>query len=51
MEYFSEAEKETMLKEEWEFDRSLIHGKYRNRVIAAEKILTGQEIIEGVLIR
>ncbi len=39
MEYFSEPEKEAMLKEEWEFDKSLIHEKYRNMVIAVEKIL------------
>jgi hemerythrin-like domain-containing protein len=44
MEYFSEAEKEEMLKEEWEFDRSLIHEKYRNMVIAAEKILTAKKL-------
>jgi hemerythrin-like domain-containing protein len=36
MEYFSEAEKEAMLKEEWKFDRSLIHEEYRNKVVAAE---------------
>jgi hemerythrin-like domain-containing protein len=44
MEYFSEAEKEAMLKEEWEFDKSLIHEKYRNMVIAAEKILTARKL-------
>jgi len=44
MDYFTEAEKEAMLKEEWEFDRSLIHEKYRNMVIAAEKILTGKKL-------
>jgi hypothetical protein len=44
MEYFSEAEKEVMLKEEWEFDRSMIHEKYRNRVIAAEKVLTSRKL-------
>jgi hemerythrin-like domain-containing protein len=44
MEYFSEAEREGMLKEEWEFDKSLIHEKYRNMVIAAEKILTAKKL-------
>lgn len=39
MDYFTDAEKEAMLKEEWEFDKNLIHEKYRNMVIAAEKIL------------
>jgi hypothetical protein len=33
-----------MLKEEWEFDRSLIHEKYRNIVISAEKILTAEKL-------
>jgi hemerythrin-like domain-containing protein len=44
MDYFTEAEKEAMLKEEWEFDKSLIHEKYRNMVIAAEKILTAKKL-------
>jgi hemerythrin-like domain-containing protein len=44
MDYFTEAEKETMLKEEWEFDKSLIHEKYRNIVIAAEKILERKKL-------
>jgi hypothetical protein len=44
MDYFTEAEKEAMLKEEWEFDRSLIHEKYRNIVISAEKILTAEKL-------
>jgi len=44
MEYFSEAEKEAMLKEEWEFDKSLIHEKYRNVVIAVEKILISKKL-------
>jgi hemerythrin-like domain-containing protein len=43
MEYFSEAEKDAMLKEEWEFDKTLIHEKYRNMVITAEKILTARK--------
>jgi hemerythrin-like domain-containing protein len=42
MDYFTAAEKEAMLKEEWEFDKSLIHEKYRNMVIAGEKILTAK---------
>jgi len=44
MDYFSDAEKEAMLKEEWEFDKSLIHEKYRNMVIAAERILTAKKL-------
>jgi hemerythrin-like domain-containing protein len=44
MGYFSEAEKEAMLKEEWEFDKSLIHEKYRNMGIAAEKNLTAKKL-------
>jgi hemerythrin-like domain-containing protein len=44
MDYFTEAEREMMLKEEWEFDKSLIHEKYRNIVIAAEKILTVKKL-------
>jgi hemerythrin-like domain-containing protein len=44
MDYFTEAEKEAMLKEEWEFDKSLIHEKYRNMVMAAEKILTARKL-------
>jgi hemerythrin-like domain-containing protein len=43
MEYFSEPEKESMLKEEWEFDKSLIHEKYRNVVVAVEKILIAKK--------
>ncbi len=44
MDYFTDSEKEAMLKEEWEFDRGLIHEQYRNRVIAAEKKVTAQEL-------
>jgi len=44
MEYFSDAEREAMLKEEWEFDKNLIHEKYRNIVIAVEKILTAKKL-------
>ena len=44
MEYFSESEQEAMLKEEWEFDKSLIHEKYKNVVIAVEKILIEKKL-------
>jgi hemerythrin-like domain-containing protein len=44
MDYFTSSEKDAMLKEEWEFDKSLIHEKYRNIVIAAEKILTAKKL-------
>jgi hemerythrin-like domain-containing protein len=44
MDYFTDSEKDIMLKEEWEFDKSLIHEKYRNIVIAAEKILTAKKL-------
>jgi hemerythrin-like domain-containing protein len=44
MDYFTEAEKDAMLNEEWEFDKSLIHEKYRNIVMAAEKILTAKKL-------
>ena len=44
MDYFTEAEKEVMLKEELEFDKSLIREKYRNIVIASEKILTAKKL-------
>ena len=44
MDYFTEAEKEAMLKEEWEFDKSLIHEKYRNIVIASEKTLERKKL-------
>ena len=44
MDYFTEAEKDGMLKEEWDFDKNLIHEKYRNMVIAAEKILTAKKL-------
>lgn len=37
MEYFSAQEKDSMLKEGWEFDRKLIHEKYQNIVSDAEK--------------
>jgi hemerythrin-like domain-containing protein len=44
MDYFTDSEKDAMLKEEWEFDKSLIHEKYRTIVIAAEKILTEKKL-------
>jgi hemerythrin-like domain-containing protein len=44
MDYFTDSEKDVMLKEEWEFDKSLIHEKYRDIVIAAEKILTAKKL-------
>ena len=44
MDYFTDSEKDAMLKEEWEFDKSLIHEKYGNIVIAAEKILTAKKL-------
>jgi len=47
MDYFTDSEKDIMLKEEWEFDKSLIHEKYRNMAIAAEKILTGKKLSKG----
>lgn len=36
MEYFTEEEKDAMLKEEWEFDRNFIHEKYGKIVVNAE---------------
>jgi hemerythrin-like domain-containing protein len=44
MDYFTETEQQSILREEWEFDRSLIHEKYRNMVIAAEKALTSRTL-------
>ena len=44
MSYFTESEQEDILKEEWEFDRNLIHEKYRNIVIVAEKELTSRTL-------
>lgn len=38
MEYFSEEEKDSMLKEGYEFDRNLIHEKYKDLVTQAEQI-------------
>lgn len=39
MNYFSSDEKETMLREEWEFDKNLIHLIYKDRVAEAENRL------------
>jgi hemerythrin-like domain-containing protein len=39
MKYFTEEEKEHMLREEWEFDRNFIHEKYKEVVEGAEKSL------------
>jgi len=44
MDYFTEIEQQAILREEWEFDRSLIHERYRNIVIAAEKVLTSRTL-------
>jgi len=44
MDYFSEAEQQAILREEWEFDRNLIHERYRNMAIAAEKALTSRTL-------
>lgn len=44
MDYFTEAERQAILSEEWEFDRNLIHEKYKNIVIAAEKELTSRTL-------
>jgi len=44
MGYFSEAEQQAILREEWEFDRSLIHEKYKNVVVAVEKALTSRSL-------
>ena len=44
MGYFTETEQQSILREEWEFDRSLIHERYRNMVIAAEKALTSRTL-------
>jgi hemerythrin-like domain-containing protein len=41
MNYFSQEEKEAMLKEEGEFDKNLIHQIYKNKISEAEKLLEG----------
>jgi len=44
MDYFTEAEQQAILGEEWEFDKNLIHEKYKNMVIAVEKELTSRTL-------
>jgi hemerythrin-like domain-containing protein len=44
MDYFTEAEQQSILGEEWEFDKNLIHEKYKNIVIAVEKELTSRTL-------
>jgi hemerythrin-like domain-containing protein len=39
MQYFSAEEKEAMLKEEWEFDKNLIHRVYAEKLSEAEKMV------------
>jgi hypothetical protein len=41
MNYFTQAEKEAMLQEEWEFDKNLIHQIYKNKINEAERWATG----------
>jgi hemerythrin-like domain-containing protein len=38
MDYFTAEEKDRMLKEEWEFDKNLIHQIYRAKVSEKEKV-------------
>jgi hemerythrin-like domain-containing protein len=40
MNYFTTEEKDLMLKEEWEFDKNLIHQIYGERVEKAEKLIS-----------
>ncbi len=44
MNYFTKSEQLAILNEEWEFDRNLIHEKYRSIVILAEKELTSRTL-------
>jgi len=44
MDYFSQAEQQALLKEEYEFDRNLIHERYKNIVVTAEKALTSRTL-------
>jgi hemerythrin-like domain-containing protein len=44
MDYFTGTEQQAILKEEWEFDRNLIHEKYKNIVLAVEKELTSRTL-------
>ncbi len=41
MKYFSPEEKEAMLKEEWEFDKNLIHQIYKKKISEAENLVKG----------
>lgn len=43
MNYFSPEEKEAMLREEWEFDKNLIHQIYKERIGQAEIIQAKEE--------
>ena len=40
MNYFTQEEKEAMLKEEWEFDKNLIHQIYKEKISAWNTIIT-----------
>jgi len=44
MNYFTESEQQVILREEWEFDKNLIHEKYRSIIIMAEKELTSRTL-------
>ena len=44
MSYFTEAEQQAILREEWEFDRTLTHERYRNIVMIVEKELTSRTL-------
>ena len=39
MDYFSQDELQSMLKKFWEFDRTMIHEKYKKTVVELEKIM------------
>jgi hemerythrin-like domain-containing protein len=43
MDYFTPEEKEAMLKEEWEFDKNLIHLIYKGRLSQAEIMQTKEK--------
>ena len=40
MNYFTTEEKDSMLKEEWEFDKNLIHQIYREKVDKTERLIS-----------
>ena len=44
MNYFSEAEQLAMLNEFWEFDRKMVHKKYKSEVELLENLSTPQEL-------